>query len=155
MTEAHPPRLNPRPGAGWMTVSYLMLFLSLWFFVLSIQEGCYQRAQKIQGIVLEKGYQSGTGAVGQGGTGTRSYHWVRYRFTTPEGETKEHVDTEVLPGTWRNLQEGAAVDIGFMQSLADSRVAGQKASSLTFLSIAVVLLLAGIVTRRAARKRPP
>jgi hypothetical protein len=129
----------------------LLFFLSFWFLLLSIQEGCYQKALRIRAIVVEKGYKGGTSGVGTGSTGSRRYHWVRYRFTTPEGETKEHVDTEVLPTTWRELQEGGPVDIEYLRALADSRVAGQKASSQTFLAIALALFGAALFTRHRDR----
>jgi len=130
-----------------------MLFISAWFFLLAAQEGCYQKAQRIRGTVVEKGYRPGSSGVGRGGTGTRSSHWVRYRFTTQSGEGKEHVDNQVLPGTWRKLQEGGPVDIEYMPSLADSRVSAQTASSTTYLAIAIVLLAGGIVVRRSTRHR--
>lgn len=130
-----------------------MLFLGVWFFLLAAQESCYQGAQHFRGVVVEKGHKAGTSGTGRGSTGSSSYYWVRYRFTTAEGETKEHVDKEVLPGTWRELEDGGPVDIEYLSSLADSRVAAQKASSWTYLWIAIVLVAAGIATRRSARRQ--
>jgi len=130
----------------------LLLLFSALFFLLAAQEGCYQNAQRIRGTVVEKGYKRGTSAVGRAGTGSKSVHWVRYRFTTPEGEVKQHVDNEVLPKPWSELKEGGPVDIEYMPKLADSRVAGQKASSTTYAAIAMGLLAAGILTLRSARR---
>jgi hypothetical protein len=137
---------------GFRLLGYLALFLSFWFFLLAGQEGCYRQAHRIRGVVIEKGSKTGTSGVGRGGSGTRGYRWVRYRFTTPAGETKTHVDTDVLPGAWRELREGGPVDIEYMPSLADSRVVGQKASATTYLAIAVGLLVAGLAARRRSRR---
>lgn len=142
----------PAAGSGKVFLGRLLLFVGAWFFLLAAQEGCYQKASKIVGIVIEKGHKTGTSGVGHGSTGTRSYYWVRYRFATPEGEAKEHTDTEVLPGTWNELREGGPVDVEYMPSLADSRVAGQKAASSTYALIAVVLLAAGVVTLRSGQR---
>jgi hypothetical protein len=49
------------------------------------------------------------------------------------------------------LQEGGPVDIEYLRALADSRVAGQKASSQTFLAIALALFGAALFTRHRDR----
>jgi hypothetical protein len=87
----------------------LLLLFSALFFILAAQEGCYQNAQRIRGTVVEKGYNRGTSAVGRAGTGSKSVHWVRYRFTTPEGEVRQTL-TRSCRG--RELKEGGPVDIG-------------------------------------------
>lgn len=154
MSEAEPKAQAPSAAAssarGW--IAWLTLFLGAWFVLLAVQEACYSKALRISGTVIEKGYTAGSSAVGRGGRGSRSSHWVRYRFETPEGETKEHVDSEVLPATWRDLREGAAVELEYLSTTGDSRVAGQRAASSTYAAIAIGLLAVGIWLRRRARR---
>lgn len=149
MAESPVPPSTGRTSAtarSWFAT--LTLFLSLWFLLLAGQESCYERALRIGATVIEKGHTPGSS--GTGGTRTSSAYWVRYRFTTPEGAVKEHIDSEVLPEAWRELEAGGPVEIEYMPSLADSRVAGQRASPGIYLSIAIVLLVAGIALRRRA-----
>jgi len=133
-------------------IARIVLFLGAWFVLLAAQEACYSKAHRVRGTVVEKGYTAGSSAVGRGGRGTKSSHWVRYRFETPEGESKEHVDSEVLPATWGELREGAAVDLEYLPATGDSRVAGQKAASSTYAAIAIGLLALGFWLRRSARR---
>lgn len=130
----------------------MILFLGFWFLLLALQEGCYEKAHEVRGLVIEKGFKRGTNGVGRAASGAKSYRWVRYRFTTAEGETKEHTDREVLPGTWSELREGGPVDIEYLASAADSRVAGQRASQSTHFMIAIGLLVAGAAVLRKAHR---
>jgi hypothetical protein len=141
-----------KAGAGKLFLGRLLLFFGGWFILLAWQESCYQQAQRVRGVVIEKGYTRGAGGVGRGSTGSTSSHWVRYRFTTEDGATKEQVDNRVLPKIWNELEQGGPVDIEYMPSLADSRVAGSKASAATYAAIAAGLLVAGFLIVRVARR---
>ncbi|MGH7858175.1 MAG: hypothetical protein ACREQY_12695 [Candidatus Binatia bacterium] len=154
MTEAEPKPPNGKPRGARASFGALMLFIGAFFGLLTAQESCWQEnAERITGVVIEKGFERGSSGV-RGSAGTKSYHWIRYRYATPEGETKEHLDTEVLPDTWRELQEGGPIDLEFLAATRDSRVAGQKAYPLTYALITVALIVAGIALRRSGRRAP-
>lgn len=128
-----------------------LLFMGGFFVLLAAQEGCYQKAPQLQGTAIEKVYQRGTSSIG-GSPGTPSKHQIRYRFTTPDGKTKEAL-SDVLLNNWSKLREGDTVDVEYLPATGDSRIAGQTAKAGTFLGIALALLAGGLWMRRPARRK--
>lgn len=126
----------------------LLLFFGSFFLLLTAQEGCYQKAVKLRGVVVAKEYSPGTSRVGSGTVSSSSRHNIRYRFTTPDGTTKED-RSDVLLNQWSKLQEGDAVNVEYLPATGDSRIAGQTASAPVFLLIALTLLIGGVSLRRS------
>ena len=131
------------------------LVFGLVFFRLSCEEDYYEKGgARIQGIVLQKTYTQGTRRPGGRG-GSSSKHYVSYRFTTKEGRTIEG-RYDVLPGTWQELKEGDPVTIEYLSDSPDTnRIPDQRARSMTWTIMALVLLVASgvlfIISRRQRR----
>ena len=131
------------------------LIFGLVFFRLSCEEGYYEKGgARVQGIVLQKTYSQGTRSTGGRG-GSSSKHYVSYRFTTKEGRTIEG-RYDVLPGTWQNLKKGDPVTVEYLPDSPDTnRIPEQRARSLTWTIMALVLLVASgvlfIISRRQRR----
>jgi hypothetical protein len=132
-------------------VSYLLLFFGSFFVLLALQEGCYQGAVTLQGTVLSKHYSPGSSRVGSGTLSSTSSHGIKYRFTTPAGETREDFG-QMLRQHWSKLTPGDLVDIEYLPATKDSRVARQTASGPVFLLIAMGLLAGGCYLRRGPRR---
>ncbi len=131
------------------------LIFGLIFFRLSCEEDYYEKGgARVQGIVLQKIHSPGTGSTaGRGGSSSK--HYVSYRFTTKEGRTIEG-RYDVLPGTWQKLNEGDSVTVEYLPDAPDTnRIPEQRARSLTWTIMALVLLVASavlfIISRRQRR----
>ena len=131
------------------------LIFGLIFFRLSCEEDYYEKGgARVQGIVLQKTYSQGTRSTGGRG-GSSSKHYVSYRFTTKEGRTIEG-RYDVLPGTWQKLKERDPVTVEYLPDSPDTnRIPEQRARSLTWTIMALVLLVASgvlfIISRRPRR----
>lgn len=128
----------------------LLLFFGGFFVLLAAQEGCYKRSVSLRGVVLAKHYTPGTSRVASSGVSSSSSHTVTYRFTTPEGQTKD-ATSPVLTANWSKLSVGDAVDVQYLPATHDSRIAKQTASAPVFFLIALVLLAAGVRLRQSAK----
>src|SRR3989338_1787633 len=98
MSDSNKPALAHQ-GAGnvnWKWIGGFLLFMGVFFVLLAAQEGCYQKATKLRGVVVSKHYSPGTSRVGSGTLSSTSSHKIRYRFTTPQGETKEALSVVLL-----------------------------------------------------------
>ncbi|MEX0805428.1 MAG: DUF3592 domain-containing protein [Candidatus Binatia bacterium] len=143
---------QPAKGSLLPFLRWGFLIFGLIFFRLSCEEGDYEKGgARGQGIVLQKTYSPGTHSTGGRG-GSSSKHYVSYRFTTKEGRTIEG-RYDVLPGTWQKLKKGDPVTIEYLPDSPDTnRIPEQRARSLTWTLIALVLLVASgvlfIITRR-------
>ena len=137
---------RPNNSKAWLV--WLLFFFGGIFCLLAAQEGCYQKSVKLLGVVVAKKYTPGTSRVGSGTLSSRSYHSIKYRFTTPQGETKE-TWSDVLTQNWNKFHEGDPVEIEYLSATGDSRVADQTASAPVFFMIAVVLLAGGFIMRRS------
>ncbi len=100
--------------------------------------------------LLSKHYSPGTSRVGSGSLGSTSSHGIKYRFTTPEGQTREDFG-RVLLQHWSKLKPGDTIEIEYLPATHDSRVARQTASGPIFLLIAFGLLVGGFYLRRSGR----
>jgi len=136
---------DPNKSRQWL--ARLFLIFGGFFLLLAAQEGCYQKGESLSAVVVAKEYSAGTSRVGSGTVSSSSRHSIRYRFNTPQGETKE-ASSPVLLQDWSKLREGDSINIEFLPATGDSRVADQTASAPVFLIIAVVLLTAGFFLRR-------
>jgi hypothetical protein len=131
------------------------LIFGLIFFRLSCEEDYYEKGgARVQGIVLQKTYSPGTRSTGGRG-GSSSKHYVSYRFTTKEGRTIEG-RYDVLPGTWQKLKERDPVTVEYLPDSPDTnRIPEQRARSLIWTIMALVLLVASgvlfIISRRQRR----
>jgi hypothetical protein len=131
------------------------LIFGLVFFRLSCEEGYYEKGgERVQGTVLQKTYSQGTRRPGGRG-GSSSKRYVSYRFKTKEGRTIEG-RYDVLPDTWQKLKKGDPVTVEFLpDSPNTNRVPEQRARSLTWTIMALVLLVASgvlfIIGRRQRR----
>ena len=141
-----PSMSNPKSSGPWL--ARLLFIFGTIFILLAAQEGCYQKGENISAVVVAKEYSPGTSRVGSGTVGSSSRHSIRYRFTTPQGETKE-ASGVVLLQMWSKLREGDSINIEFLAATDDSRIADQTASAPVFLVIAIVLLAGGFFLRRA------
>ena len=121
------------------------LIFGLVFFRLSCEEGYYEKGgARVQGTVLQKAYSQGTRRPGGRG-GSSSKHYVSYRFKTKEGRTIEG-RYDVLPNTWQNLKKGDPVTVEYLPDSPDTnRIPEQRARSLTWTIMALVLLVASAV----------
>ncbi len=128
----------------------LLLFFGGFFVLLAAQEGCYKHSVSLRGVILAKHYTPGTSRVGSGGISSSSSHTITYRFTTPDGQTKD-ATSPVLTANWTKLSVGDAVDIQYLPATHDSRIAKQTASAPVFLLIAFALLAGGFSLRRLGR----
>ena len=136
------------------------LIFGLVFFRLSCEEGYYEKGgARVQGTVLQKTYSPGTHST-RGTGGSSSKHYVSYRFITNEGRTIEG-RYDVLPGTWRELKEGGPVTVEYLPDAPDTnRIPDQRARSLTWTIMALVLLAASAVLfiinwrRQVAQAKP-
>ena len=137
---------DPNRSMQWL--ARLFLIFGGFFLLLTAQEGCYQKGENISAVVVAKEYSPGTSRVGSGTVSSNSRHSIRYRFTTPQGETKE-ASSVVLLQNWSKLREGDPINIEFLPATGDSRVAGQTASAPVFFLIAIGLLAGGFFLRRA------
>ncbi len=154
-SSAPDPTAKPEEKAGARDrIWRLILFLGVFFLLLTAQEGCYQKVVKLPGVVVEKVYSPGTSRTGSGTTSSPSRHEVRYRFTTPQGETKEGL-SDVLLGNWSKLHDGDTVRVEYLPATGDSRIAGQTTSAQVFLAIALTLLGGGLFLRRSSRQVSP
>lgn len=89
-------------------------------------------------MVLDKAYPPGTGTTG----GKR---YVSYQVKTSEGRRFEG-RYEVLPGTWHELKQGDPVTVEYLENSPDTnRIPGQRAKSLTWALLALVLLMSSLV----------
>ena len=131
------------------------LIFGLIFFRLSCEEDYYEKGgARVQGIVLQKTHSPGTGST-RGRGGSSSKHYVSYRFTTKEGRTIEG-RYDVLPGAWQKLKEGDPVTVEYLPDAPDTnRIPEQRARSLTWTIMALVLLVASgvlfVISRRQRR----
>ena len=141
---------NPNNSRAWLAP--LLFFFGGFFFLLALQEGCYQKAPKVSGTVVAKHYTPGTSRVGSGTASSNSRHSVTYRFTTPQGEDKEAFD-DVLLQNWTKLRVGDPVNIEYLPATGDSRVAGQTASAPVFFLMAAAALTGGFILRRSNRRK--
>ena len=139
---------NPNSARIWL-VPFLFFFGGI-FLLLSLQEGCYQEGVKLSATIVAKHYTPGTSRVGSGSLGTNSRHTVTYRFTTPEGESKETFD-DVLTQNWTRMSVGDTINIEYLPATGDSRVAGQTASAQVFFLMAAAALMGGFFLRRSNR----
>ncbi len=137
---------NPKNSRRW--IATLLFFFGGLFLLLTLQEGCYQKALKLRGVVIAKEYSPGTSRVGSGTMSSSSRHKIRYRYTTPEGKIKED-RSDVLLQNWSKARVGDSINIEYLPATGDSRVAGQTASAPVFLAIALALLTAGFAARRS------
>lgn len=142
---AHMARRTDRTHRVWL--SALCLIFGAVFVLLAAQEGCYQGAVRLPATVIGKDFQRTTSSVGRGGVSAGSGYYVQYRFTTPEGETKEHWG-RVLRHHYRKISPGQTIEIQYLPASRDSRVPGQTASAMTFLAIGAALVCAGLYLRR-------
>ena len=129
----------------WPFLRWGFLIFGLIFFRLSCEEDYYENGgARVQGIVLQKTYSQGTHSIGGRG-GSPSKHYVSYRFTTKEGRTIEG-RYDVLPGTWQELKKGEPVTVEYLPDAPDTnRIPEQRARSLTWTIMALVLLVASAV----------
>lgn len=131
------------------------LIFGLVFFRLSCEEGYYEKGgARVQGTVLQKTYSQGTRRPGGRG-GSSSKHYVSYRFKTKEGRAIEG-KYDVLPDTWQKLKKGDPVTVEYLPDSPDTnRIPAQRARSLTWTIMALVLLVASgvlfIISRRQRR----
>ena len=141
-TATQPPSRQPAKRTLLPFLRWGFLIFGLVFFRLSCEEGYYEKGgARIQGIVLQKTYSQGTRRPGGRG-GSSSKHYVSYRFTTKEGRTIEG-RYDVLPGTWQNLKKGDPVIVEYLPDSPDTnRIPEQRARSLTWTIMALVLLVA-------------
>jgi len=134
------------------------LIFGLVFFRLSCEEGYYEKGgARVQGIVLQKTYSQGTRRPGGRGRSS-SKHYVSYRFKTRDGRTIEG-RYDVLPDTWQNLKKGDPVTVEYLpDSPTTNRIPEQRARSLTWTIMALVLLVASavlfIISRRQRQSQP-
>lgn len=141
---------NPNSPGVWL-VPFLFFFGGI-FLLLALQEGCYQKGVKLSGTVVAKHYTPGTSRVGSGSLGSNSRHSVTYRFTTPQGKTKEDLGV-VLPQNWSKLNVGDPVNLEYLPETGDSRVAGQTASEPVFFWMGAAAIAGGFFLRRSNRRR--
>jgi hypothetical protein len=129
------------------------LIFGLVFLRLSCEEGYYEKGgARVQGIVLQKTYSPGTRSTG-GTRGSSSKHYVSYRFTTKEGRTIDG-RYDVLPGTWQKLKEGDPVTVEYLPDApGTNRIPEQRARSLTWTIMALVLLAASGVLFLSSRRQ--
>ena len=132
----------PNTPTKLRSLAPLLLFFGVFFVLLATQEGCYQKAVKLHGVVIAKEYSPGVSRTGSGTMSSASRHTIRYRFTTPDGRIREDRGV-VLLANWSKLHEGDPVDIEYLPATNDSRVARQTASAPVFLLIALALFTGG------------
>jgi hypothetical protein len=146
---------QPARGSLLPFLRWGFLIFGLIFFRLSCEEGYYEKGgTRVQGIVLQKTYSPGTHSTGSRG-GSSSKHYVNYRFTTKEGRTIEG-RYDVLPGTWQKLKERSPITVEYLPDAPDTnRIPEQRARSLTWTIMALVLLVASgvlfVISRRQRR----
>jgi hypothetical protein len=146
---------QPARGSLLPFLRWGFLIFGLIFFRLSCEEGYYEKGgTRVQGIVLQKTYSPGTHSTGGRG-GSSSKHYVNYRFTTKEGRTIEG-RYDVLPGTWQKLKERGPITVEYLPDAPDTnRIPEQRARSLTWTVMALVLLVASgvlfVISRRQRR----
>jgi len=138
---------NPRAG-----LAPFLFFFGVVFFLLALQEGCYQKGVKLTATIVAKHYTPGTSRVGSGSRGTNSRYSITYRFTTPEGKNKETFD-DVLLQNWTKMNVGDPVNIEYLPATGDSRVAGQTASAPVFFGMSAAALIGGFFLRRSNRRK--
>ena len=139
-----------KPSKVRQDFSPIVLFFGVFFLLLAAQEGCYQNAVKLRGVVIAKEYSSGTSRLGPGSVSSSSKHKIRYSFTAPDGKVRED-RSNVLLNHWNELHEGDAVDIEYLPATGDSRIPGQTASAPVFLLVGALLLAGGFALRRRLR----
>jgi hypothetical protein len=116
-----------------------LLFFGLIFFRLSCEEDYYEKGGvRVQGVVLKKTYTPGSTAKGSGSSSKR---YISYRFMTKEGQTLEG-KYDVLPDAWNSVKEGDPVVVEYLPDSPDTnRIPGQRARSLTWTIMALVVLV--------------
>jgi hypothetical protein len=125
-------------------VSKILFVFALFFLALSF-EGCWYEVKggRTTGVVIQKLPRAST----------KGNDYVRYRFTTGDGQTLEG-RADVLPQNFARLREGGPVEVEYIRdSPGTNRVPGQRAGSYVWGLMAAAALAGGVVLRRRERRK--
>ena len=128
-------------GGIWLLVG--LPFLIAGFYLLGEERRFAEEAQVATGLVLTKDLARRRSNEGRSST----TYSVRYRFTTPDGQTHEGA-TDLSYARWNALAEREPIDIAYLPSNpSDNRMAGtdQRMLVTVFTVVGGCLTIAGSV----------